>query len=78
MYFEGQFCLVLGDLHKFLANVKLRKEEGGVEEAIEKELTVAKAAVRECEAALDEIGVWAAYEVAKMIVGDLGKLKGEV
>ena len=45
IYCEGQFCSVLGDLHK---------------------------------AALDEIGVWAAYEVAKMVVADLGKLKGEV
>nr|UXX21448.1 endoribonuclease dicer [Calyptrophora lyra] len=77
-YLEGKFCLVLGDLHKFLHNVKLRKEEGGLQEVIEKELTVAKAAIRECDAALEEIGVWAAYEVAKMMICDLEKRRKRV
>lgn len=71
-YLEHGFSSILNGIQKFLLDVKLSKGEGGVEEIIGKELSVSKSAIRECKAALDEIGVWAAYEVSKMLVEDLG------
>ena len=72
MHLEHKFCSVLDPLQKFLCDVKVPKDERGSEEVIKKELNIAKRAVRDCLSALDEIGVWAAYQVSMMLVDDLG------
>lgn len=78
VYLEGEFNSVLCNLTKFLSDVKIGKQNGGAEEVLLKEVMVAKSAIRECQAALDEIGIWAAYEVSKMLVDDLEKRRKKV
>ena len=71
-FLESEFHSVLDPLEEFLGEVKIVNEKSGSGEVIKKELTIAKGAVRECLAALNDIGVWAAYEVSLMIAEDLG------
>ena len=71
-YLENEFCSVLKPLKSFLDDVKLLRDRSGSEEIIKRELDVAKRAVLECCSALDDIGIWAAYEVSLMLVSDLG------
>lgn len=72
MFLESEFHSVLDPLKAFLEDMKVLKGIDGSEEVIKKELDVAKDAIRECLAALDEIGIWAAYQVSVMLVEDLG------
>ena len=72
MYLEYEFSLVLLPLEQFLDNIKILKDARGSQDIIKKELDIAKSAVRDCKSALEEIGVWAAHQVALMLVEDLG------
>lgn len=72
-YLEAEFRSILNPLQEFLTNVQVKDKLGGPEGVTAKLLSVLKGNIRECATALDEIGVWAAYEVSMMLVSDLGK-----
>ena len=72
-YLEAKFRSVLNSLEGFLMDVQVTDKLGGPEGGTAKLLSVLKGNIHECSAALDEIGVWAAYEVSMMLVSDLGK-----
>ena len=72
MFLENEFNSVLDPLGKFLRDVKIVNEKNGSSKVIKKELKIAKGAFSECLSALNDLGVWAAYEVSLMIVEDLG------
>ena len=73
IYLEKEMQSVLSSLKHFLDDVKIVKDVGGSEEVVEKAVSLSKSAVRECMTALDQIGVWAGYEISCMLIGDLGK-----
>ena len=71
---EHKFHSLLDPLDAFLKDVKVEKmDTSDSEEILAKALVIAKTAVRECLGALKDIGVWAAYEVSRMLVDELGK-----
>ena len=72
MYLEYEFYSVLNPLQQFLCDIKILKDARGSQDIIKKELDIARSAVRDCKSALEEIGVWAAHQVALMLVEDLG------
>ena len=69
---EHEFASVLKPFQAFLQDMKVVKNIFGSEEVVMKEVHVAKSAVRECLSASEDIGIWAAYEVSKMLISDLG------
>ena len=74
MYLEKEMGSVLNNLQHFFQDVKIVKSTGlDSEDVLQKELSTSKSAIRECTSALNEIGVWAAYEVSRLLVNDLGK-----
>jgi hypothetical protein len=78
---EREFRSLLDPLDAFLKDVNMEKncseeillDTSGSEEILVKALVIAKTGVRECLGALKDIGVWAAYEVSRMLVDELGK-----
>ena len=72
MYLEYEFYSVLNPLEQFLHDIKILKDARGSQDIIKKELDIARSAVRDCKSALEGIGVWAAHQVALMLVEDLG------
>jgi endoribonuclease Dicer len=73
---EHEFRSLLKPLHAFLKDINFKveiRDSRGSEEIFAKALAIAKSGVSECLAALKDIGIWGAYEVARMLADELGK-----
>ena len=72
---QDQFHSILNDLFVFLKDIKVEiQDTSSSEEFLMKALAIAKSGVSECLGALKDIGIWAAYEISRMLIDDiLGK-----
>mgnify|MGYP002803811972 CR=1 FL=1 len=71
---QDQFHSILNSLLAFLKDIKLEIMNAcGSEEFCLKALAITKSGVGECLGALNDIGIWAALEVSRMLLDELEK-----